>query len=87
MCSLFCGAISRLELMLAQGHSDTRAAGHFRPAILSGCDTMWSVMWHFDQPLYMSLGSKVSIYVKVPVVASMTEVPDYAGGSTCVANT
>ena len=43
-------------------------------------------MWHFDRPLYLSLGSKVSIYVKVLVVASMTEVPDYAGGSTCVAN-
>ena len=44
------GAVSRLELMLALGnsrHSNARAAAHFQLAILSDCNTAWSVTWHF----------------------------------------
>ena len=50
--------------MLALGNnegSNARAAGHFRPAILSDCDIAWSVTCLFvqilsvDRPLYLSL--------------------------------
>ena len=49
-CSLFYGAVSRLELMLAlgnNGHSSAWAKERFRPAIWSDCDTAWLVTWHF----------------------------------------
>ena len=50
-CSLFYSAVPQLELMQAlgnSGHSNARAAGHFQPAILSDCDTVWSVTSHFS---------------------------------------
>ena len=46
----FYGAVSWLEFMLAlgsSGHSNAQAAAHFWPAILSDCDTAWSVTWYF----------------------------------------